>query len=174
MRKGQAAITDALIFMLIASAAASLLLYVSGLYGSSTTKQVYFAYSNQFVKDSLVTLHYLDDSSGNRFWLEMRRQMDNVHLTGDRQNNDVQHALLAYLESNFFAVFDPLCKAAGARCDKNTDSDVTLCLETPGLKVCYPNYLAAYDAGGKSVYSAFVNFIDPKQRRWSATLKIFR
>ncbi|MBI1973998.1 hypothetical protein HYS54_04245 [Candidatus Micrarchaeota archaeon] len=177
--KAQAAITDALIFMLVSSAAATLLLYVTGLYGSSSTKQLFFSYTNQFTQDSLVTLHYVTDSEGKRFWLEMKSRLDFEKLDDPASNTDtVKRQLGDYLRANYDVVFRPLCSAAGVNCDPARESSLSLCLKqtsssgTTGLEVCFPPPVA--DLRGFSVFKSSVKFTDSRQRDWTASLQITR
>lgn len=73
--KGQAAIMDALIFMLIAAGAASLLLYISGLYNSSTNSQVISIYNYEYAGNALISLHYARDSDDHWVWLELKKKL---------------------------------------------------------------------------------------------------
>jgi len=70
--KGQAAIMDALIFMLLASGAATLLFFASSLYASSTNSQLTSIYNNEYANNAMIALHYAQDTRGMWFWNEIR------------------------------------------------------------------------------------------------------
>jgi hypothetical protein len=74
--KGQAAVMDGLIFMLIASGAATLLLFVSGLYASSTNGQIASIYNSEYLGNALIALHYAKDTDGKWFWNELRTKLE--------------------------------------------------------------------------------------------------
>lgn len=73
--KGQAAIMDAFIFMLICSGAATLLLFVSSLYASSTNGQILTIYNYEYAGNALIALHYAKDSDGRWFWNELKTKL---------------------------------------------------------------------------------------------------
>ena len=74
--KGQAAVMDGLIFMLIASGAATLLLFTSSLYATSTNSQIVSIYNQEYGGNALVALHYAKDYKGGWFWNELRGRLD--------------------------------------------------------------------------------------------------
>ena len=73
--KGQAAIMDALIFMLVASGAATLLLFVAGIYSSSTNTQITTIYNYEYGGNALIALHYAKDEQGKWFWNELKNKL---------------------------------------------------------------------------------------------------
>ena len=66
---------DALIFMMIASGAATLLLFVSGLYASSTNGQIMTIYNYEYGGNALIAIHYAKDSDGKWFWNELKNKL---------------------------------------------------------------------------------------------------
>jgi len=89
--KGQAAIMDALIFMLIASGAATLLLFVTGLYASSTNGQIATIYNYEYAGNALIALHYAQDSQGRWFWNELKGMVE-----GSDSQNEINDYFTGY------------------------------------------------------------------------------
>jgi len=77
---------DALIFMLIASGAGTLLFFVSGLYSTSTNNQIMTIYNYEYAGNALIALHYAKDSNGKWFWNELKNRA--IMLDWDAQLND--------------------------------------------------------------------------------------
>lgn len=73
--RGQGAIMDALLFMMIASAAAGLMIYTTSLYGASSNEQVASIYNYDYSANALIALHYAKDSGGVWFWSEFKNQI---------------------------------------------------------------------------------------------------
>ncbi len=73
--RGQGAILDALLFMVIASGAATLMIFVSGLYATSTNDQIMTIYNYEYAGNALIALHYAKDSQGNWFWNELKDKL---------------------------------------------------------------------------------------------------
>jgi len=122
--KGQAAIMDALIFMLVASGAATLLLFVAGIYSSSTSTQINTIYNYEYGGNALIALHYAKDEQGRWFWNELEGK-----LTAASQA-DVE----AYMNGDARFIWQNITSSSPA--GQNT----TLCFEGAGLGAtpCYP------------------------------------
>ena len=119
---------DAFIFMLICSGAATLLLFVSSLYASSTNGQILTIYNYEYAGNALIALHYAKDSDGRWFWNELKAKL----LGDDRDTAVIQY-------------FDATTGPAAAMWRNITESspagpDSTfLCFEGAGLSdSCYP------------------------------------
>lgn len=80
--KGQAAIMDALIFMLIAAGASTLLLFVSSLYASSSNVQIMAMYNYEYGGNALIALHYAKDDKGRWFWNEIKNLVEKYDSKG--------------------------------------------------------------------------------------------
>ena len=122
--KGQAAIMDALIFMLIASGAATLLLFVSSMYSSSTNDQIMTIYNYEYAGNALIALHYAKDSEDRWFWNELKAKL----LTGDYQE------LADYFEGDAEMVWKNITHSSPA------GGNTFMCFEGAGLaRDCYPD-----------------------------------
>lgn len=69
MNKGQGAVTDALFFMLICSISATLMLYVSSIYGQSINQQISAIYNYEYTGNALVSLKSAENYG---FWNGLR------------------------------------------------------------------------------------------------------
>ena len=86
--RGQGAILDALLFMVIASGAATLMIFVSGLYASSTNGQLMTIYNYEYAGNALIALHYAKDDQANWFWIQLRDK-----LASDTPRDDIDSYL---------------------------------------------------------------------------------
>jgi len=122
--RGQAAIMDALIFMLVASGAATLLLFVAGIYSSSTTTQINTIYNYEYGGNALIALHYAKDEQGKWFWNELEKKLTTTN----------QADIEAYLDGDARFVWQNITASSPA--GQNTK----LCFEGAGLGAtpCYP------------------------------------
>ena len=107
--KGQAAVMDALIFMLIASGAATLLLFVSGLYSSSTNNQMTTIYNYEYGGNALIALHYAKDIQGKWFWNELKNKLNEDYADG---------IVLSYLQGDASGIWAKVIESSPA--GKNT------------------------------------------------------
>jgi hypothetical protein len=149
--KGQAAIMDALIFMLIASGAATLLLFVSSVYSSSTNDQIMTIYNYEYAGNALIALHYAKDSENRWFWNELKAKL----LTGDYQE------LEDYFSGDAKMVWKNITNSSPA--GENT----FICFTGAGLaKDCYPD-IDVPDS--TTVYSSSVKITPTK----TVILKLF-
>ena len=110
--RGQAAVMDSMMFLLIASGAATLLLYVSSIYGSSTNQQIIAMYNYEFGSDALASLHYAKDADGKYFWKELKTKLA-----------DSETATKTYLNDKVAALWQKLKDASPSQCP-------FLCFET--------------------------------------------
>lgn len=125
--RGQAAIMDALIFMLVASGAATLLLFVAGIYSSSTNTQITTIYNYEYGGNALIALHYAKDEQGKWFWNELKNKL----LSSSQA--DVE----AYLTGNAKYIWQNITASSPA--GQNT----TLCFQGAAFSTgqvipCYP------------------------------------
>ena len=112
--RGQSAIMDGLIFLLVSSMASGLLIYVSGLYAESSNAQLNSAYSQEFASSAMIALHYAKDSKGNSFWNGLASAgSSGMDSYLENAGKDVWDSLKAKAPSkNVFFCFDgvsPLC-----------------------------------------------------------------
>jgi hypothetical protein len=157
--KGQAAVTDALIFMLICSGAATLLTYVAGLYGTSTNTQMLTIYNYDFAGTALVSMHYAEDDNDDRFWLKLKEKLTDVTSL----NHD---PVLDYLQGPAYT--NVLEKLEQSSPTPNT----YLCFEKQGTSInfCYS------PAGAVETRYGFTHAVDTKDNdedKWSVVLKLY-
>lgn len=143
MKKGQAAIMDALLFMLVSAGASALLIYVSALYGASTNDQVSAMYNYEYAGNALVALHYAQDKDGDWFWNEVRE------ILNGNDPNDVKN----YISNS--GVWNYIIDSSPARY-------TFLCFD----EICYPN---EPDLEGRTVYTSSVAM----DRHWTVILKLY-
>ncbi len=139
--KGQGAVLDALLFMVIASGAATLMIFVSGLYASSTNDQIMTIYNYEYAGNALIALHYAKDSQDNWFWSELKDK-----LASDTPKEDVE----AYLgpEGNAESIWMTLNSSSPA------GGKTFLCFDREGINLlCYggtePTSLTVYTSSVK-------------------------
>jgi len=121
--RGQAAIMDALIFMLIASGASALLLFAAGIYSSSTNTQINTIYNYEYAGNALIALHYAKDEKGNWFWNELEKKL----LSTD------QTVIKAYMDGDAHLIWQNVTASSPA-------GETRLCFEGAGLiNPCYPS-----------------------------------
>ena len=133
---------DALIFMLISSSAATLLIFVSGIYASSTNSQITTIYNYEYGGNALIALHYAKDTDGRWFWNELKKKV---------QGNDV-YAVETYLNGAAKPIWSNITDSSPAG-GENT----FLCFEGAGID-CYPQNPedAFEDAFTRTVYTSSV------------------
>jgi hypothetical protein len=140
--KGQAAIMDALIFMMIVSGAASLLLFVSGLFATSTNNQLITIYNYEYGTNALIAMHYAKDMDGNWFWNELRHKLI------------MRESIKTYLDGKALSVYQNLTYSSPA------GANTFLCFNgaPTGLDGdCYPtNPNLLEDAATMTVYASSV------------------
>lgn len=73
MNRGQAAVVDALFFMIICSVAATFMFYVSSLYGQSLNQEVSALYNYEFTGNALLSLM---NANNQEFWLNLTNKLD--------------------------------------------------------------------------------------------------
>lgn len=99
--KGQAAVMDALFFMMICSVAATLLFYVSSIYGQSIDQQVSAIYNFEYTGNALVALQGADNYD---FWNELKDKVLNEDGEKAREhinsNRDIWNTLEESSPSN--------------------------------------------------------------------------
>ena len=74
--RGQGAIMDAMLFMLIASAGAGLLIYTTSLFGTNTNKEIIAVYNYEYMSNALIALHYAKDNDGQWFWNSLKDHIE--------------------------------------------------------------------------------------------------
>lgn len=72
MNKGQAAVMDALFFMMICAVTATLLFYVSSIYGQSIDQQISAIYNFEYTGNALVAIQGVDDYA---FWNGLKEKV---------------------------------------------------------------------------------------------------
>lgn len=89
MNKGQAAIMDALFFMIICSISATLLFYVSSIYGQSINQEISALYNYEYTGGALLSLMNVDNQD---FWLGLENKLDQ----GVVRSSDVRDYIEGY------------------------------------------------------------------------------
>ncbi|MBS3060066.1 MAG: hypothetical protein J4432_01005 [DPANN group archaeon] len=133
--KGQAAMMDALIFMLIASGAATLLIFAAGLVGSSTNEQLITIYNLQYANVALVAFFHGQDTNGDFI---LTRLSEITALTSD--NTKISTDLTAYFENTGPGTPDGPGKDVFTKLKNSSpSSSVILCFQIQGREqqVCY-------------------------------------
>ncbi|RLG21821.1 hypothetical protein DRN74_00120 [Candidatus Micrarchaeota archaeon] len=77
--KAQAAIVDAMLFVIVASIASILVIFSAGQYGISTLRQASSAYAYEFINSALVAMHY-EGGGEDYFWPELYKELSNPRL----------------------------------------------------------------------------------------------
>lgn len=153
MNKGQGAIVDALFFMLICSASATLLFYVSSIYGQSVNQQVSAIYNYEYTGNALVSLRAADSYT---FWNGLRE----IVLDGTEEE------MIDYIDES--GVWEEV--------NRSSPSEYAfLCFEGTGCGVeqCYPeSYDGKEERGFRGEYIAYTSStrIEPGCR---AILKVY-
>jgi hypothetical protein len=116
---------DALLFMLIASAGAGLLIYTTSLFGTNTNREITAIYNYEYMSNAFIALHYAKDSDGLWFWNELPNRIE----AGDAQG---------YIEGNNENIWRLVQDSSPAKY-------TVFCWETPNSdEECYSNYDKAY------------------------------
>lgn len=148
MKKGQAAIMDALLFMLVSAGASALLIYVSSLYGASTNDQVSAMYNYEYAGNALIALHYAQDNDGKWFWNEVKERL-----------NERPDEVEGYIDDS--GVWDSIVDSSPARY-------TFLCFDS----ICYSDSIKTeqeLEEEGRTVYTSSVAM----DRHWTAILKLY-
>ena len=157
-KKGQAAVTDALIFMMICSGAASLLAYVAGLYGTSTNEQMLTIYNYEFAGTALVSLHYAEDDDGHRFMVKVKEKLAKVTASDPTPITDYLDGLA------HDSVWDKLYKASPT-------ATITLCFKSgTGNEICYPS---AGSSMIQRIFTSSVSLKDDNNKQWTMAIKLY-
>lgn len=120
---------DAFIFMLICSGAATLLLFISSLYASSTNGQILTIYNYEYAGNALIALHYAKDTDGKWFWNELK-----VKLRG----NDADTSIAQYFDAAGGGAAADIWRNITESSPAGPDSTF-LCFDGAGLlESCYP------------------------------------
>jgi len=114
---------DALIFMMIASGAATLLLFVSGLYASSTNGQIMTIYNYEYGGNALIAIHYAKDSEGKWFWNELKAKLS---------ESSPESEVSGYLSGEAKSVWSNITYSSPT-------GNTFLCFEGGGTDFCYPS-----------------------------------
>ena len=138
--KGQSSVLDAIIFMIIISGAVTMLIYVSGLYASSTQQQLLSTYSYEYAGNALVALHYADDDTGAPFWANLAQKRGNPS------------ALQEYLLRNCTSVLSNVSESSPA-------GENFLCVEGTCFNLSSLEYSDASCSPGRQSYS-YETFIE--------------
>ena len=167
---GQAAVMDALFFMIVCSGAAVLLFSVAGAYNVNTNRQITTIYNYEFASNVLVSMHmimYDDISTGEkkRLWVDINKALAKDYP--------------AYLDE----IKNILTKSYFWKSLKETSPSPNpwLCFETLAVKASFCCFekkgaLMCDDSAqiepGKTVFSAAVGTRDSDGIRWTVTLKL--
>lgn len=129
---------DSLIFMLIASGAATFLLFVSSLYVTSTNSQLTTIYNYEYAGNAMIAMHYAKDDGGAWFWNELKSKFSSADP--DEVQSDVSH----YLESGAKSVWKNISYSSPA------GANTILCFEGVGVGFCcgdteHPDHVSCGD-----------------------------
>ena len=102
-RKGQSSIVDAFFFLMICSSAAVLMVYTSGLFGSTSSRQISMIYNVNFANNVLIALHYAEDINHHYFWNELRDKLTHTNLKTDVES---------YLNDNKVVVWNKIASSS--------------------------------------------------------------
>ncbi len=86
MNEGQAAMMDALFFLLLCSVSATLLFYVSSLYGQGIDQQISTLYNYEFTSNALLSLMNTND---NEFWNGLRDKLDQEQVSFSKVRDNI-------------------------------------------------------------------------------------
>ncbi len=145
MNKGQSAIMDALFFMIICSVSATLLFYVSSLYGQSVDQEISAIYNFEYTGNALLSLMNVDDGE---FWRGVQEKVENNEDISDirenissYKNGKIWEEVLNSSPTNYtFLCFKPI----------NPMENPDACGNSEG---CYPaNYTRESSMGGNCDY----------------------
>lgn len=162
--KGQAAIIDALFFMLICAGASTLLFYTSGLYGASTNRQVITIYNYEYAGTALVSLHYAKDTADDWFWSELKDKL------GESNSETLVSTYFGsqYARGRAYHIWEALKGSSPS-------GDMFLCFSSGTDTFCYPNNNPLTDASyeRKSAYTSSVNLIDKNRGAWEVSIRLY-
>lgn len=160
-KKAQAAIVDALFFMLICAGASTLLFYTSGLYGASTNKQIITIYNYEYAGTALVSLHYAKDTNNDWFWNKLKEKLSE----NNPENSVYNYFGNQYTKGRAYGVWEALR-------DSSPSADTFLCFSSGSKVFCYPsNPLLEFEK--RSVYTSSVNLIDKNGDTWEIALRLY-
>jgi len=141
--KGQAAVMDALFFMMICSVAATLLFYVSSIYGQSIDQQVSAIYNFEYTGNALIALQGADNYD---FWNELKKKV--LNKGGSEAKKHIKDNI---------NIWDTL--------EKSSPSNINfLCFQGTGCEdeFCYPAKVDGKEESSYSIgnYVAYTSSVD--------------
>jgi len=174
MKRGQAAVMDALILMMICSAAATLLLYVGSLYGSNSNRQMIAIYNYEYSNTALLSLRYVLDINSEPFWENLKVMLD----SSDPQISAVQ-IVNDYMQGPASNVFQTLTEASPGK--------LVLQFEGPRVFFCHNPEFISCDSGMPetwpgalyfeentfTTYAVSTTLKDKNREDWLVTMKMF-
>jgi len=175
MKRGQAAVMDALILMMICSAAATLLLYVGSLYGSNSNRQMIAIYNYEYSNTALLSLRYVLDGNTEPFWETLKVMLD----SSDPHIHAVQ-IVRDYLQGPASNVFQTLTDASPGKLVLQFEgqSRVFYC-HNPGFISCesgmpeaWPGALY-FEENTFTTYAVSTTLKDMNGEDWLVTMKMF-
>ena len=180
MKRGQSAVLDALVLLMICSATATLLLYVVTLYGSNTNKQVMGIYNYEYANTALLALRHVTDDSEIKFWQVLK---DENHLA----SVDPLTSIREYFQQNGDAneIFNRLTNSAPGTLllhFRRADGIASIyCYNLAGFITCQQSDPVAKDAYDTSKpidkpfssYAVATAIRDVKEYDWDVFVKIY-
>lgn len=165
--RGQAAVMDALFFMLVCSGAAVLLYNVAAAYNTTTTKQVTALYNYEYAQTAIVALHYAKDSQSAWFWNRLRGDLADRTTAGAH--------IVAYLEGDGQVVWNKVIASSPAPyaflCFESDDSQIKFCVpSTAGASAKSENDL---NTANRPAYTSAIRVTDTAGTQWAVTLKLY-
>lgn len=172
--KGQAAIMDALIFMLVASAAGTLVIHISGIYGSSTTEQVSMIYNLEWVNNAVLALEYSQDNKGNWFWIELKTKL--AVTSGDPLIPEPQTTVRKYFQdvpTGAFLILDKVMTASPAGKGRTFlcfELGNIFCIDSLGS---ITNAVTGFETANRPAVTAGLSLTDTSNRDWKISLRLY-
>lgn len=160
--KGQAGVMDTMIFLLVASGAATLLIYIAGAYGNSANQQIAAIYNYEFAGNALVALHYAQDANGDRFFDKIKE-----NLASDTPANAVN----TYLGRDAAAIWQKLVASSPTRCValRFTPAEGTGEFEYPNPATREDDCLTL----NRPVYASSLNIHDDDNAKWTVSIRLY-
>ena len=168
--KAQAGVMDTMIFLLVASGAATLLIYIAGAYGTSANQQIAAIYNYEFAGNALVALHYAQDAEGNWFFDKVKETLA-LNTPESLALGTPEKAITAYLNGDAAAIWEKLVASSPTKC-------VALRFTPPASidEFEYPDPATRGDGcitTNRPVYASSLNIHDDDGVKWTVSIRLY-
>jgi len=165
MKRAQAAVMDALVLMMICSAAATLLLYVTSIYGSNSNRQIMAVYDYEYANTALLSLRYVDDNDGNSFWGSLKTVLTET---------DAHMAMEKYFSQNATTIFSKLMDSSPGDLILQFEGRRDFyCLGRANIAICVVGKPESFEDKSFSTYAVATAVKDLDGETWTFSMKIF-